>query len=86
MSDVYKGQITQYQEDLARYNIERASSVKIGEGIIDTVNAQYGWAWVNKQDSRTYRAWLFQVWIAQVLIVVVYLGIILFLIKRKDVK
>lgn len=86
MSDIYQGQMTTYQEDLARYNIERVSAVKIGEGIIGTVNAQYQWAWVNKHDPKVYAGWLFEVWIAQVGIVSVYLAIILYLIKRKDVK
>jgi ABC-type multidrug transport system ATPase subunit len=86
MADIFKSQTTSYQEDIARYNIERVSAVKIGEGIIETVTKQYGWAWVNKKDPKAYGAWLFQVWIAQVVIVVVYLAIILILIKRKDVK
>jgi hypothetical protein len=86
MSNIYKGEMTKYQEDLALYNIQRVSAVKIGEGIIETVTKQYGWAWVNKKDPNAYLPWLFQVWIAQVIIVIFYLGIILFLIKRKDVK
>jgi ABC-type multidrug transport system ATPase subunit len=86
MSDIYQGQMTKFQEDVARYNIERVSAVKIGEGIIDTVTAQYGWAWVDKRNPKAYSVWLFEVWIAQVGIVAAYLFVILFLIKRKDVK
>jgi ABC-type multidrug transport system ATPase subunit len=86
MSGIFKSQMTKYQEDLARYNIARVSAVKIGEGIIGKVNDQYSWAWVDKKDPKVYRAWLFQVWIAQVIIMIAYLAIILILIKRKDVK
>jgi len=86
MSDIYTGQMKKYQEDRARYDISRVSAVKIGEGIIETVTKQYGWAWVNKKDAKAYAAWLFQNWSAQIIIVLIYLAIILFLIKRKDVK
>ncbi len=85
-ADIFTSQMTKYQEDRARYDIERVSAVKVGEGIIDLVSDQYGWAWVNKKDPKVYAAWLFQVWIAQVIIVAIYLVIILFLIRRKDVK
>jgi hypothetical protein len=86
MADIYAGQMTKYQNDLARYDIQRVSAVKVAEGIIDSMNQLYDWAWVNKNDPKTYGQWLFQVWIAQVVIGTAYLGIILFLIKRKDVK
>ncbi len=77
MSDIFRSQMTKYQEDLARYNITRVSAVKIGEGIIGKVNDQYSWAWVDKKDPKVYRVWLFQVWIAQVIIMIAYLAIIL---------
>jgi len=86
VADLYKSQMTKYEEDLATYNIERVSAVKGGEGIIQGVYGQYGWAWVNKHDPKVYFPWLFQTWFAQVVIVAVYFVIILYLIKRKDVK
>ncbi len=85
-ADVYKGQMTQYLEDLARYNITRASAVRAGEGLIESVNEKYDWAWINKRDSKIYIPWLLKAWLAQGEIMVVYFLIILFLIKRKDVK
>jgi ABC-type multidrug transport system ATPase subunit/pSer/pThr/pTyr-binding forkhead associated (FHA) protein len=84
--DVYSSQMTKYQEDIARYNIARVSAVKGAEGIMSAVTEQYGWAWVNKKDSRIYIPWLIETWVAQLVIVAVYFGIILWLIKRKDVK
>ena len=86
MSDVYQGEMRKYQEDLARYNISRVSAVKGAEGIIGSVTKQYGWAWVNKDDPDIYFPWLFNTWFAQLKIVAVYYVIILFFIKRKDVK
>ena len=86
MADIYKSRMTQYQTDLARYDILRVSAVKGGEGLIDSINQKYSWAWVNKNDPKIYGPWLFQVWSAQIVIVIVYVVLILFLIKRKDVK
>jgi ABC-type multidrug transport system ATPase subunit/pSer/pThr/pTyr-binding forkhead associated (FHA) protein len=86
MADVYEGQMKKYQEDLARYSISRVSAVKGAEGIIGSVTDKYGWAWVNKDDPSIYFPWLFNTWFAQLKIVAVYFAIILFFIKRKDVK
>lgn len=86
MADVYKSQMSAYLEDLAIYNILRVSAVRGGEGIIDSVTDKYGWAWVDKDTPEIYRPWLFKVWFSQVEIMIAYFGIILFLIKRKDVK
>ena len=86
MADVYQGEMTKYQEDLAMYNISRVAAVKGAEGVIDGVTQQYGWAWVDKDDPNIYYPWLINTWLAQVIISSVYFAIILYLIKRKDVK
>ena len=68
-------------------NAENACvSVKGAEGIMNSVTKQYGWAWVDKDDPSIYFPWLFNSWFAQAKIVVAYFAIILWLIKRKDVK
>jgi ABC-type multidrug transport system ATPase subunit len=85
-ADVYESQMAKYQEDIARYNIARVSAVKGAEGIMSAVTGQYGWAWVDKDDPAIYFPWLFNSWFAQLRIVAVYFVIILWLIKRKDVK
>jgi hypothetical protein len=85
-ADVYSSEMSKYQEDIARYNIARVSAVKGAEGIMSAVTDQYGWAWVNKKDPSLYFPWLLQSWFAQLEIVAVYFVIILWLIKRKDVK
>jgi ABC-type multidrug transport system ATPase subunit/pSer/pThr/pTyr-binding forkhead associated (FHA) protein len=85
-ADVYESQMTKYQEDVARYNISRVSAVKGAEGIIGSVNKQYDWAWVDKDDPSIYFPWLFNSWFAQLKIVAAYFVVILYLIKRKDVK
>jgi ABC transport system ATP-binding/permease protein len=85
-ADVYSEQMRAYQEDLARYNIARFSAVKGGEGIINSITKVYGWAWVNKHEPAIYFPWLFNTWFAQLKIILVYFLLILFFIKRKDVK
>jgi hypothetical protein len=85
-ADVYSSEMSKYQEDIARYNIARVSAVKGAEGIMSAVTKQYGWAWVNKKDPSIYIPWLIRTWVAQLEIVAVYFVIILWLIKRKDVK
>jgi hypothetical protein len=84
--DVYSSQMAKYQEDIARYNIARVSAVKGAEGIMSAVTEQYGWAWVNKKDPKLYIPWLIETWVAQLVIVAAYFVVILWLIKRKDVK
>jgi hypothetical protein len=85
-ADVYESEMAKYQEDIARYNIARISAVKGAEGVMGSVTDQYGWAWVNKKDPSIYLPWLFNTWLAQVKISIVYFVLILWLIKRKDVK
>jgi hypothetical protein len=86
MADVYKSQITKYQEDLAKYDVARISAVNTAEGTIQGISDSYSWAFVNKNDPKIYFPWLFKTWLAQVEIVAVYFLVILYLIKRKDVK
>jgi hypothetical protein len=85
-ADVYKSQITKYQEDLAKYDVARISAVNTAEGTIHGTLATYSWAFVNKKDPNIYFPWLFKTWFAQIVIVAVYFVVILYLIKRKDVK
>ena len=86
MADVYKSQMTKYQEDLAKYDVARISAVNTAEGNIQGTADSYGWAFVNKKDPSIYIPWLLQTWIAQIVIVAVYFVLMLILIKRKDVK
>jgi ABC-type multidrug transport system ATPase subunit/pSer/pThr/pTyr-binding forkhead associated (FHA) protein len=85
-ADIYKNKMVKYQEDLAKYEVARISTVNTAEGNIKGVTESYGWAFVNKSDPKIYFPWLFRTWIAQLEIVAVYYIVILILIKRKDVK
>jgi hypothetical protein len=59
--------------------------VKGAEGMIESITEEFGWAWVNKNDPAKFWPWLLRTWAAQIVIVCVYFGLILFLMKRKDV-
>jgi ABC-type multidrug transport system ATPase subunit/pSer/pThr/pTyr-binding forkhead associated (FHA) protein len=83
---VYQAEMMAYQQDLAQYSIARVAAVKGAESVMDTITDKYGWTWVDKNDPKVYAVWLAQVWLAQLGIVVAYYLIILFLIKKKDVK
>ena len=85
-ADVYQAEMLAYQEDKAKWDISRNSAVQAAESTIESVGEEFGWAWVNKEDQSVYQSWLVTVWFAQVVIIFVYFIIILFLVKRKDVK
>jgi len=81
----YQDDMTSYQEDFAEYNIARTSAVGGAEGLIDSMNDEFGWAWVNKENSGEFQSWMLNAWLAQFVIIGVYVIVILYLIKRKDV-
>jgi hypothetical protein len=82
---VYQAEMVKYQEAFSRYEMARNSAVKGAEGLIDSVTEEFGWAWVDKDNPKEFWPWLFRAWIAQGVIVFVYILGILALIKRKDV-
>jgi ABC-type multidrug transport system ATPase subunit/pSer/pThr/pTyr-binding forkhead associated (FHA) protein len=86
MAAVYQGQMAQYQEAFTKYTGTRFAAVAAGEGIIAGTKKLQGWAWVNKDDPSVFYPWLAGVWSAQVWIMLVYFLLILWFIKRKDVK
>jgi len=84
--DEYQAKMAKYQEDLVSYEIERSGAAERAEGLIEGVSEQFGWIWVNKEEKSTYLPWLFGTWRSQLIIITVYIALILFLIKRKDIR
>ena len=98
-AEVYKSEMTAYQEDMKDYQIKlgdyqkelaafrlpREKAVGGAEGMIESLKEEFGWAWVNKEDPEEYWPWLFKTWLAQLIIISIYIALILYLIKRKDV-
>jgi hypothetical protein len=62
------------------------SAISGAEGLIDTFNDDFGWTFVNKDDTLYYYQRIARTWFAQSIIILVMFGITLFLIKRKDAK
>jgi ABC transport system ATP-binding/permease protein len=85
-ADEYQAEMAKYQKDMVSYDIKRTGAVERAEGLIEGVSEQFGWIWVNKEDKTTYLPWLFGTWRSQLIIITVYIAVILFLIKRKDVR
>jgi len=85
IATVYQSEMVQYQENLAKYTVARVSAVSAGEGLISGIATDGMWSWVNKRDPLVYYPWVINTWIAEVILVVVYFSIILFLVRMKDV-
>jgi ABC transport system ATP-binding/permease protein len=85
MAAIYQNNMITYQEDLARYTVARVTAVSSAEGLIDAVKDRWSWAFVNIRDPKVFIPWLYNVWSAQLILVVVYFSIILVLMKIKDV-
>jgi hypothetical protein len=81
---VYQAEMEQYQKDVLKYETARNSAVQRAEGIIGGVNEEFGWGFVAKDDPVKFRQFLISVWGGQGVLIVIYIAIILFLIKRKD--
>jgi ABC-type multidrug transport system ATPase subunit/pSer/pThr/pTyr-binding forkhead associated (FHA) protein len=84
-AEVYQAEMASYQEAYAEWNIARNSAVQSAEAVIGSHKEEFGWAWVNKSDPAVFWSWMFRTWIAQGVIISVYILLILFLMKRKDV-
>ena len=82
---LYQAEMTNYQEDYTKWSAARSGAVKSAESLIENITKEFGWAYVDKHDTAGFSAWLRKVWISQLMIVLVYFLLILFLIKRKDV-
>jgi hypothetical protein len=84
-AESYQTVVVKYQKELAAYNIARASAVTPAEGLIYQVNRDFGWTFVNTEDSSAFYSKIVTTWIAQVVYSFVLFLVIIFLQKRKDV-
>ena len=82
---VFQAEMEEYQKKVLEYESARNSAVQRAEGVIESVKKSFGWGWVDKSDPVAFRAWLFEVWGAQGILIGVFILIILVLIKRKDI-
>ncbi len=83
-SEIYQAEMETYQEDYTAWEVARTGAVGGAEGLIESLKGEFGWAWVNKEDSGIFWSWMLTAWSAQMIIIVIYIGVILILVKRKD--
>lgn len=85
-ANVFKAEMAAYQEDLAKWNIARAASVKPAENVIGLSVNTIGWSFVDKNDPSAFRSHVATAWIAQLLMIAILMGGILILQKSKDAR
>jgi ABC-type multidrug transport system ATPase subunit/pSer/pThr/pTyr-binding forkhead associated (FHA) protein len=82
--DQYADDMKAYQEEKATWEINRNAAVGKAEGMIDTFYENFGWAFVDQNDSGAYWSRIMTVWGMQGLIIVINFALILVFIYRKD--
>ena len=83
-SDLYKAEMTTYQTKRTRWELDRNSAVSKSEIIINTYNNDFGWAFVNKQDSAEYWSSILFAWSVEAGMSFVLFILVLVFIYRKD--
>jgi ABC-type multidrug transport system ATPase subunit len=83
-ADQYADDMRAYQEEKATWEINRNAAVGKAEGMIDTFYENFGWAFVDKNDSDAYWSRIMTVWGMQGLIILINFALILVFIYRKD--
>jgi hypothetical protein len=83
-ADLYTAQMKEFQSAKVSYEAARDTAVRSAESLIEANINVMGWAFVNTKDNGTLIPWVTQTWIAQLIIISVYLMLIVVFIKRKD--
>jgi hypothetical protein len=79
----YQADVQAYQAALSEWNIKRSTAVSKAESLLSRFHQDYGWAFVNKNDSHLFRSRLLLTWGAQGLVIGVMFLVTLFAISRK---
>jgi ABC-type multidrug transport system ATPase subunit/pSer/pThr/pTyr-binding forkhead associated (FHA) protein len=82
-ADVYQANIQAYQAALADWNIKRSTAVSKAESLLARFHQDFGWAFVNKDDSHLFWSRLLLAWGAQGVMIGGLFFITLFAISRK---
>ena len=83
-ADIYSEQMKQYQKDLSKWEIERNGAVSSAEGLIEPINDNFKWTFVDKRDKAVYFGKIFRTWMMQGIIILVLFVVATLLIWRKD--
>ena len=88
---VFEAEVGAYQERFAtrerervEWQIAQEASILPAESIIRQFYGGFGWTFVDQSNPDVYPSTIYRTWIAQVIIIVVLLGLILVAQKRKD--
>lgn len=86
------GELAEYQETVLEYQsarglweADRLSAIVPAESMIREFQQNFGWTFVNKENTNVYWRTIIGTWVAQSIIIGVLLVAILFVQKRKDV-
>lgn len=83
-ADQYAEDMKAYQEAKATWEIDRNAAVGKAEGVIQNFYDNFGWAFVDKNNSDAYWSRITTVWAMQALIIVIFFALTLIFIYRKD--
>jgi ABC-type multidrug transport system ATPase subunit len=83
-ADIFKDEATAYQEDLAEWEIKRNTAVSKAEGLINRFHEDFGWAFVDKEDTQAYWQKILTTWGMQFSIILIMLGLILLSFRWKE--
>ncbi|HEY46150.1 MAG TPA: FHA domain-containing protein [Anaerolineae bacterium] len=83
-AEVYQAEMEAYLEENLEWEIAREAAVNPAEGLIGTIYEDYGWTFVDKNDSQAFWSKILTTWIAQGVIIAVLLLGVLLMVKRKD--
>jgi ABC-type multidrug transport system ATPase subunit/pSer/pThr/pTyr-binding forkhead associated (FHA) protein len=83
--EAYQAEVVDYQTARAEYEGQRLAAVGPAENVIGQSVRDFGWTFVDKQDTGAYWGTLGTTWIAQAAIIGLLFVAILILQKRKDV-
>lgn len=81
----YQESVFNFQTERGTWEAERLSAIVPAEGMIRQFDRDFGWTFVNKNDSSAYWGTLVRTWVAQSIIIGILFAGILVLQKRKDV-
>ena len=83
--EIFKDAIEVYQEDLAKFESEKAIAIGSAESTLKRFKDAYGWTFLNKDDPDAYVGTLVETWLAQSLIILVLFSGTILIQKSRDV-
>jgi hypothetical protein len=84
-SDIYRVEVTNFQEAITEWEIARTSAIGAAEGLLGNLREDMGLNFMNKEDTDGFYTSVGKTWLANSLLVVAMFFLILILMKRKDV-